>query len=103
MHRRTPKYRHFKPKNLGMVVIDGRAHYLGKYNSSESHERYHRLIAEFHAGRQVSASGSSTPDPGSGMTINELILAYGFGRGELSGSWSGAVMAWANQGSPSST
>ena len=33
---RIPKYRHYKPKNLGVVRIDGRDIYLGKYNSPES-------------------------------------------------------------------
>lgn len=44
--RRIPKYRHFKPKNLGVVRVDGRDIYLGKYDSPESWEKYHRLIAE---------------------------------------------------------
>ena len=75
MPRRTPKYRHYKPKNLGMVVIDGHAHYLGKYDSPESRERYHRLIAEFHAGRHAPAT-AHPPRTASGLTVNELILAY---------------------------
>ena len=29
--RRIPKYRHYKPKNLGVVRIDGRDHYLGAH------------------------------------------------------------------------
>jgi len=28
--RRVPKYRHYKPKNLAVVRIEGRDHYLGK-------------------------------------------------------------------------
>ena len=43
---RTPKYRHYKPKDLGVVRIDGRDHYLGKFNTPESYEKYHRLLAE---------------------------------------------------------
>jgi integrase len=42
----VPKYRHYKPKNLGVVRIDGRDHYLGKFGSPESYEKYHRLLAE---------------------------------------------------------
>jgi len=74
--RRVPKYRHYKPKDLGMVVIDGRAHYLGKYDSPESWERYHRLIADFHSGRQGKPSSSAPPASNTGLTVNELILAY---------------------------
>ncbi len=76
LRRRTPKYRHFKPKDLGMVVIDGRAHYLGKYNSSESRERYHRIIAELHAGRLVEQAGAETPRTPAGLTVNEMLVAY---------------------------
>src|SRR5690242_4491793 len=70
---RTPKYRHYRPKNLGMVVIRGHAHYLGRFDSPESWERYHRLLAEHHA---------STPDlsppqrPDAGPTIDELLVVY---------------------------
>ena len=73
---RVPKYRHYKPKNLGMVMIKGHAHYLGRYDSPESWERYHRLIADLHAGRQASSPDLASPDNGLALTINELILAY---------------------------
>lgn len=44
--RPNPKYRHHKPKNLGVVVrIDGKDHYLGRYDSPESWEKYHRLVS----------------------------------------------------------
>jgi integrase len=74
--RRTPKYRHYKPKNLGMVVIQGHAHYLGRYDTPVSRERYHRLVAELHAGRHTVASQTSPPDDETDLTVNELILAY---------------------------
>ena len=45
--RRTPKYRHYKPKNLAVVRIDGQDQYLGKYDSAASWERYHRLVADW--------------------------------------------------------
>src|SRR5262245_15567080 len=74
-----PKYRHYKPKNLAVVRIDGHDHYLGRYDSPESHERYHRLLAEWHArgGMTLTAQQESGPGSGSaGLTVNELILAY---------------------------
>ena len=49
--RRIPKYRHYRPKDLAVVRIDGHDHYLGKYDSPQSHENYHRLVAEWLAGR----------------------------------------------------
>jgi hypothetical protein len=52
---RAPKYWHYKPKGLAVVRIDGRDHYLGKYDSPESREKYHRLVAEW-------LNGSGQPD-----------------------------------------
>ena len=77
--RRIPKYRHYKPKNLAVVRIGNRDHYLGQYDSPESHEKYHRLIAEWLSGNCV-----SNPDPhtaGSepvqnGVTIGEILVRY---------------------------
>src|SRR5947209_14856807 len=71
--RRTPKYRHYKPKNLGLVVLRGKAHYLGRYDSPESWEKYHRLLADHHAAPTVTPS---PPNPDVGPTIDELLVAY---------------------------
>ncbi len=75
--RHIPKYRHYKPKNLAVVRIDGRDHYLGKFDSAESHEKYHRLVAEWLAGGTTNppAQEAAGPDRG-GLTVNDLILAY---------------------------
>jgi integrase len=74
---RIPKYRHFKPKNLAVVRIDGRDHYLGKYDSPESHERYRRLIAEWLA-RGVSAPAAKDElSTSMDVTIDRLVLAFG--------------------------
>lgn len=72
--RRTPSYRLHKARNCGVVTIDGTDHYLGPYNSSESWERYYRLLAEWSANGHSTppASINQTPD----LTINELIAAY---------------------------
>src|SRR5208337_2270629 len=75
---RVPKYRHYKPKNLAVVRIDGRDHYLGRFNSPESRQRYHRLIA----GWLASASRfPAEPHPGDmnsprRLRVCDLILAY---------------------------
>lgn len=50
--RRTPGYcvqRVANGHDLAYVSIDGKRHYLGKYDTPESHEAYHRLIAEWEA------------------------------------------------------
>jgi integrase len=72
-----PKYRHFKPKNLAVVRIDGHDHYLGSYDSPESWEKYHRLLAEHAIKGSVTPTIKEASKPGSVVqTINELILAY---------------------------
>jgi len=74
----APKYRHYRPKNLGVVRLNGRDFYLGEYNSPESHERYFRLVAEWLAnGRQVptGTNGNCQTEPAP-LSINEMLLAY---------------------------
>jgi hypothetical protein len=44
---RQPSYRHHKARNLAVVTIGGKNHYLGPWQSPESHERYAALIAEW--------------------------------------------------------
>ena len=43
---RTPKYRHQKARGLAVVTLDGQDHFLGPYDSPESWEKYHRLVAD---------------------------------------------------------
>jgi integrase len=75
-NRHVPKYRPRKPKDLAVVRIDGHDHYLGKYDTPQSHENYHRLVAEWLSGaRSISARTTDAPDR-DGLTVNELILAY---------------------------
>jgi len=54
--------------------------YLGTFNSAESHERYHRLIAELIARRQQpsnpSPSESLDSANSSRLLVNDLILAF---------------------------
>ena len=42
-----PKFRHYKPKNLAIVRIGGKDHYLGRHGSPESREVYRRVLAEW--------------------------------------------------------
>ena len=70
-HRRIPSYRCYKPKNLGLVVIDSKQHYLGRYGSPESVAAYNRLIQEWLARGGASPAQSN---PAGGPSINELRL-----------------------------
>jgi hypothetical protein len=66
---RIPSYRCYKPKDLGLVVISGRQHYLGRYGSPESVAAYNRLIQEWLAGNGACSARSA---PVNSLSINEL-------------------------------
>lgn len=63
-----PKYRHYKPRNLAVVRIAGKDHYLGPYGSPESRERYARLIAD--------RSDQFPAAPRVDLSVTELIARY---------------------------
>jgi integrase len=69
----TPKYRFHKARNCAVVTIGGRDHYLGKYDSPDSWEKYHRLVAEFLAARREPSAPVAADAP---LTIIELIARY---------------------------
>jgi integrase len=71
---RTPSYRFHKARNCAVVTINSKDQYLGVFDSQESWEKYHRLIAEWLATRCLpSAPPSATAEP---LTIAEIVLAY---------------------------
>jgi len=77
--QRFPKYRHHKARNLALVHLDGKDHYLGKFDSPESWEKYHRLLAE----RAANPSRPDAPTRATGPvvaskvpTVADLVLAY---------------------------
>jgi len=73
----TPKYRLHKGSGQALVQLDGRRIYLGKYGSDASKEKYRRLVAEWLTGHgQRPRKPEASSDHRSGLTINELILAY---------------------------
>ena len=47
MTTRHPSYRYHKARHCAVVTLDGKDHYLGAYNSPDSWETYHRLVAEW--------------------------------------------------------
>src|SRR5436305_1384923 len=69
----TPKYRFHKARDCAVVTLGGRDHYLGAYDSPESWEKYHRLVAEHLAGRREPPPPVSADAP---LTVTELIARY---------------------------
>src|SRR6516164_4630814 len=67
---RPPSYRKHKPTGQAVVTLNGKDHYLGRFNSPASKAEYDKLIGEWLAcGRQL-------PDPDSGLTVNGVLVAY---------------------------
>ena len=74
MRKKVSGYLNHKSRNLAKVVIDGRMISLGEYGSSESHEVYQRVIAEWLAAKEAL---DAEREP---LTVNELCDAFwGFG------------------------
>jgi hypothetical protein len=74
--QRLPKYRHYRPKDLAVVRLDGRDVYLGRHGSDESREKYRRVVAEWLT--RVAPrppAGPAQPDA-PGLTVAGLILAF---------------------------
>jgi integrase len=67
---RPPKYRRHKAKNLAVVTLNGRDHYLGKYGSAASHEAYRRLTAQWMLG------GGKMPVDRGEVTVSEVLAAH---------------------------
>jgi integrase len=73
--RKPPSYRLHKPTGQAVVRLDGHDHYLGRFDTPDSHERYHRLVAEWltsGAARRPDRPSTSTSE----ISVNELLLAY---------------------------
>jgi len=73
MSFRASTYRLHKPSGQAVVTIDGRDHYLGRWNTPQSRAEYDRLIAEWLAhGRRLPGTEPGEPD----HTVTEVILAF---------------------------
>ena len=76
---RPPAYRQKKSRNLAVVTIKGRDHYLGRYGSPESQARYAELIAAWSAKRDSHGEPAAPPIGESapqGVTVAAVILQY---------------------------
>ncbi len=74
--RRLPKYRHYRPKNPPVVRLEGRNIDLGKYNSTESHQEYHSVIAEsFARGPRPIPKQTGRPNEAD-VSVNVILLEF---------------------------
>lgn len=64
-NRRIPSYQHHKATGQARVRIAGKDHYLGRYGSPESHERYDEIIAQF-----------LETEPGTSTTLSALLAVF---------------------------
>ena len=77
MAARIPSYRYHKASNQAVVVLDGKSHYLGTWNSPASRVEYDRLIGEWVAERRRrTLRAEQAKRAFSDVTINELLLAF---------------------------
>lgn len=73
--RKPPSYRHFKPKNLAVVRLNGHDEYLGKYDSPESWQKYYRLLAAHF--KQGTPAPPPSPDAITGyIGIASIVEAF---------------------------
>jgi len=67
---RVPTYGLHKATGQAVVRLNGKDHYLGKYDSPESRAAYDRLILQW------LSNDRTLPKTKAGPTVNEVILAY---------------------------
>ncbi len=77
MPSRIPSYRLHKASRQAVVVLNGKSHYLGLWNSPESRVEYDRLVAEWLTDdRRKRLRGVEARRVPSDVTVNELLLAF---------------------------
>ena len=71
----VPKYRHHKGSGQAFIQVNGLRHYLGKWDSPKSKERYAGFVAELAVCPTATTSLPHTA-PVSQITVVELAAAY---------------------------
>ncbi len=67
---KIPSFRRHKASKQGFVDLNGKRLYLGRYDSPEARQKYHRVIAEWlAAGRQLPTNPTT-------ITVNELLARF---------------------------
>lgn len=72
---KLPTYSHHKATGQARVWLNGKDHYLGRYDSPESRIRYAELIKQHAAGVPVDPLRPTAPDD-PGPTVNVVIDAF---------------------------
>lgn len=72
----VPRYLLHKASGQARVRVQGRDHYLGVYNSPESHERYARIVAEISQSHTTPSVVNEIVVADPQLCINELVLQY---------------------------
>jgi hypothetical protein len=74
---RQPSCRRHKARNCAVVTINGQNHYLGPYDSAESHAKYADLIGKWRSTHGICPpEGASAATTQLTLTVGELNLAY---------------------------
>ena len=77
LKHKLPSYSLHKASGQAVVKFDGRAHYLGKYGSPESHAAYRRLVAEWTTSKRLLATATQLPEEvRADLRVSELLVAY---------------------------
>ncbi len=69
-NRRAPSLRHHKASGQGYVVLNGKAVYLGRYDTPEARQKYHQVISEW------MAAGNQLPAEPNQITVKEVIACF---------------------------
>lgn len=69
----APKYCRHKASGQAVVTLNGHDHYLGKFGSATSKQKYKRLVGEWMASGRTSSDGHPGIDP---VTITEVCVDY---------------------------
>jgi integrase len=77
-HIKTPKLVRNKTSGRGVVRLNGRDIYCGKFGTPECEAKYHAVIAEWLAQGRRSPADPTTAESlaATDLTVNELALAY---------------------------
>ena len=80
-HHRIPSYRLHRASGQGIVTLNGKDHYLGLYDTPESHSKYDQVIADWlKAGTSVKLGRltvvTDTRVEQQMLTVNEVMLRF---------------------------
>jgi hypothetical protein len=67
---RVPKYRRHKPTDQAVVTLNGKDHYLGRWNSKTSRAAYERIVGEWLASDRTLRANDGE------LSVAELCRAY---------------------------